>query len=231
MNLIYFQENQEKQNLYLSEDFELFFCQTFKEVKEKITEAVILIIDSSNPLKEISSFCKLLRTENYHLPILILSEDSKLATKISLLNAGADDYLEKPYDLSELEARIKSLKRRYKNFCSKELKIKDFNLDKNLQALMLKKEIIQLTKKEFLILEYFIKHPDELISRADLLEHAWGLKANYFSKSIEMHILHLRKKINPLNKICLIKTVSGRGYIFSPKVDFINKQKKYEQSY
>lgn len=218
MNLIYFRENH-KQNLSITdEEIKITNCVLKKELLELLSKKFnLLIVDHEKPAGKIVKLCKLIRKSGFSIPILIISSEKSINTKVLLLNAGADDYLEKPFDPEELRARIKALSRRPFYFYKAKLTEGDLFLDKDRQAIILKEKLTPLTKKEFLILEYLMSRPNELISRADLLEHAWGLKANFFSKSIEMHILKLRKKTDPNKTNSFIQTVSGRGYIFNQR--------------
>lgn len=218
MNLIYFRENH-KQNLSITDkEIKITGCVLRKELLELLNKKFnLLIIEHEKPAGKIAKLCQFIRKDGWSIPILIISSEKSINTKVLLLNAGADDYLEKPFNLEELHARIKALSRRPFYFCKTKLVENDLFLDKDKQAIILKEKLTPLTKKEFLILEYFMSRPNELVSRADLFEHVWGLKANIFSKSIEMHILKLRKKIDPSKTNSFIQTVSGRGYIFNQR--------------
>jgi DNA-binding response OmpR family regulator len=216
MNLIYFSQNPKEQLILPDQDLLVEICKDREDVTKYISNgADLLIIDFNTSKEEVIKLCKLIRKDGWNLPVIIISETKDAATKISLLDSGADDYLEKPYNQEELIARIKALSRRPKYFQKRNNEKEELIIDSNKQAVLLNSKFILLTKKEFLILEYFINHPNKLLTRSDILEHAWGLNANAFSKSIEMHILNLRKKIDPEKIRNFIKTVSGRGYIFT----------------
>ncbi|MEI6836031.1 MAG: response regulator transcription factor [Candidatus Falkowbacteria bacterium] len=175
----------------------------------------LIILDLNLPDLNGQKICENLRTKGQMTPILILSANSKLESKIDLLNLGADDYLAKPFSLEELIARIKALLRRPKKINSNFLNAKDIQIDCHKQTVTRNGKEIYLTRKEFLILEYFMNHAGAVISRGEITEHAWDMEANLLSKAIETHILNLRKKIDSGRKQPLIKTISGRGYKFN----------------
>lgn len=174
----------------------------------------IIILDLILPDLNGKKICETLRQENKTMPILVLSANEKTESKISPLNSGIDDYMEKPFYLDELVARIKALSRRPLEISNNFLKIKDIELDRRRQIIKRAKKEVYLTKKEFLLLEYMMSHLNIVISRDEMMEHVWDMKANLFSKTIETHILHLRKKLDSGRSKPLIKTISGRGYKF-----------------
>jgi DNA-binding response OmpR family regulator len=174
----------------------------------------LVILDLSLPDINGEEICKIIRSNGKMLPIIILSADSKIDKKISLLNLGADDYLIKPFEIQELIARIQALLRRPKNIVNPIITINDLELNRQKQTLKKSGQEIYLTRKEFLLLEYLMSSPKIVISRGELMEHVWDMEANFFSKTIEMHIVNLRKKIDSDRNKPLIKTISGRGYKF-----------------
>jgi len=175
----------------------------------------LLILDLNLPDLSGQKICEVLRGQGQTIPILILSANGKLNSKIDLLNLGADDYLVKPFSLEELTARIKALLRRPKETNGNSLTISDIQIDYQKQTVSRGGKEIYLTRKEFLILEYLMNHAGAVVSRGEMTEHAWDMEANFFSKTIETHILNLRKKIDSGRKRPLIQTISGRGYKFN----------------
>ncbi len=174
----------------------------------------LIILDLSLPDINGQEICKELRASGLMTKILILSASSQTNNKVELLNFGADDYMTKPFSLEELIARIKALSRRPKEIVSDLLKFQDLELDRQKQIVTRNNKEIYLTRKEFLLLEYFMSHSNAVISRGELMEHIWDMEVNLFSKTIETHILHLRKKIDCKRAKPLIKTIPGRGYKF-----------------
>lgn len=188
--------------------------QTGLELINK-NEYDLIILDLVLPDINGEQVCKTIRSNGKSLPIIILSADYKIDSKIHLLDLGADDYLTKPFAISELIARVQALLRRPKDIISPIIKIGSLELDKQKQTLKKSGQEIYLTKKEYLILEYLMSYPKIIISRNELMEHAWDTKTNFFSKTIEMHMVNLRKKIETDKDNPLIKTISGRGYKFN----------------
>ncbi len=172
----------------------------------------LIVLDNILPKKNGLEVCKEIRKAGKTLPILVLSVKTETITKIELLNAGADDYLSKPFSLEELRARIRALLRRPKQIESEILTINDLTLDMKRCAVRRGKKEIYLTRKEFMLLEYLIRNPGIVLSRGMIMEHVWDMNADPFSNTIESHILSLRRKINFPGKKKLIHTISGRGY-------------------
>jgi DNA-binding response OmpR family regulator len=146
-------------------------------------------------------------------PILILSVQSDIEQKISLLNCGADDYLAKPFSFAELSARVRALLRRPKQLEPSQLIVDDLILDRKTYTASRNQKTIYLTPKEFSLLEYLMKNQGTVVSRGMIMEHVWDNSVDPFSNSIETHIMNLRRKIDHGNKHKLIRTVPGRGYI------------------
>ena len=172
----------------------------------------IVILDNNMPKKTGLEVCKEVRAEKNNIPILMLSVQSETTTKVDLLNAGADDYLTKPFSLDELQARVKALLRRPKVIEEEILKIDDLSLDIDRHVVRRDKKEISLTKKEFTLLAYLLKNIGSVLSRSMIMEHVWDMNVDPFSNTIESHIMSLRKKIDLPKHKKLIRTVSGRGY-------------------
>jgi len=172
----------------------------------------LIILDLNLPDMSGDELCELIRKNDIATPILVLSGYHETDRKIKLLDLGADDYLVKPFVFDELVTRIKALLRRPKTITKQIVKIDDLELDKQKQSLKRLKNDIYLTKKEFLLLEYLMDNPGIVISKNELMENIWDNDSNFFSKTIEMHMMNLRKKIDSKRKISIIKTISGRGY-------------------
>lgn len=175
----------------------------------------IIILDLNLPDLSGERICKIIRNEKINIPIIILSAENQINTKVNLLNIGADDYLSKPFSMPELLARINALLRRPTKITNSIFKINNLEFNRQEKTLKINNQEIYLTKKEFLILEYLINHQKMVISRNELMEHVCDAKANLFSKTIEMHMTNLRKKIDLDKEKSLIKTINGRGYMFN----------------
>lgn len=172
----------------------------------------LILLDLNLPDKNGIEVCKCLRLSGNKVPVLILSVNDTTNDKVSLLNAGADDYLTKPFSITELIARINAITRRPRTISSEILSYEDLSLDCNKQIIKKDNKTIYLTRKEFILLKYLLKNKGRIISRGEILEHVWDKEADIFSNTIETHILNLRRKISKNKKKTFIKTYSGRGY-------------------
>jgi len=172
----------------------------------------LITLDNVMPKKSGIEVCREIRNSGKNTPILILSVKSETTTKVDLLNAGADDYLTKPFSVDELLARIRALLRRPKEIEKAVLKIDDLELDTKKHTAKRGGQEIYLTRKEFVFLEYLMKNKGTMLSRSMIMEHVWDMSVDPFSNTIEAHIMSLRKKIDQPGMKKLIYTVQGRGY-------------------
>src|SRR5579872_1508 len=178
----------------------------------KMNEYDLIILDNILPKKLGNEVCAEIRKKGKAPPIIILTVQSDVQQKVEMFNAGADDYLTKPFSFEELRARIQALLRRGKNVSEPILKIADLSLDTNKKQVTRKDTDIYLTRKEFELLEYMLQNQGRVLSRAMIMEHVWDMNADPFSNTIETHILHLRRKIDAGFDQKLIHTIPGRGY-------------------
>ena len=154
-----------------------------------------------------------LRKKKVQTPILLLTAKDSVEDKVSGLNKGADDYLTKPFAFSELLARVRVLMRRGKADTKTILQIADLTLDLMSHKIRRKDEEIELTGKEYSLLEYFMRNPDKVLTRTMIAEHVWDYNFDTFTNVIDVYVNHLRKKIdkNPAKK--LLHTLRGVGYM------------------
>lgn len=171
-----------------------------------------IILDNMLPRISGLEICTHLRNEGKSTPILILSVQSDTDMKVRALDAGADDYLTKPFSLQELIARIRALMRRPSQITDEVITVGEITLDTRRHIVTHGNKEIRLTKKEFMLLEYLMSNPGIVLSRGMIMEHVWDMNADPFSNTIESHILSLRKKIGGENKTEYIQTIPGRGY-------------------
>ncbi len=172
----------------------------------------IILLDNIMPKKTGKQVCEEIRRDGKDVPILMISVKSEVTTKVDLLNAGADDYLTKPFSLDELLARIRALLRRPQKIETEILKVDDLVLDTSKHKVMRGDKEIYLTKKEFMLLKYLMKNAGIVLSRGMILEHVWDMSVDAFSNTIESHIRSLRRKIDLPGKKKLIHTIPGFGY-------------------
>lgn len=163
------------------------------------------------------AFCYKLREKGNTIPILMLTAKDSFQDKVKGLDVGADDYLTKPFNLSELLARIRALIRRHGKLDPVVLKVGTLQLDTNSHKACRKKRPITLTTKEYAVLEYLMRHPGKVINQTELLEHAWDYNYDGLSNVVETYIRYLRKKISHNNEPELIHTVRGSGYMIEDK--------------
>lgn len=178
----------------------------------------LIILDLNLPDMNGLSVCQELRQENLEIPILILTGEASETSTTVLLNAGADDYVVKPFSLSILKARIAALLRRKSRPQKRKILMSgDLTLNPQTKTAFYKRQPILLTKKEFLLLEYFLFHPGQILDRLQLAEHIWEGDPFVNSNTIDVHVYNLRNKINPKHGKQIIKTVHGSGYILVEK--------------
>ncbi|PLX27079.1 DNA-binding response regulator [Candidatus Parcubacteria bacterium] len=177
----------------------------------------LITMDFSMPKMNGLDALKQIRKKKKHIPVLMLSVKSETTTKVDLLNAGADDYLTKPFSLDELMARSRALMRRPKDIKGEILKVADLKMDINKHIVSRGDEEIKLTRKEFTLLEYMMRNKGIALSRAMIMEHVWDMSADPFSNTIESHIMSLRKKVDLDGKKKLLYTLPGKGYKIDTK--------------
>jgi len=172
----------------------------------------LIMLDLKLPNKGGLEICQEIRKMNIDTPMLILTVNDDLESKVSLFDAGADDYLVKPFEFKELFSRIRAITRRPKKTLSVELKVSDIVLNPATQKVSRAGKEIKLTLKEFRILEYFMRNPDVAVSREDLVRNVYDFDYDSFSNVLDVFINRLRKKIDNHRAIKLIETVHGVGY-------------------
>lgn len=183
----------------------------------RLNDYDLMILDNMLPKKGGIEVCKEIRGCGKTLPIIMLSVKSDTSSKTELLNAGADDYLTKPFSFDELLARIRAIMRRPKQIESDVIQVDNLILDGNKHSAIRGDKEVYLTRKEFILLKHLMKNRGAVLSRAAIMENVWNMDADPFSNTIESHIVNLRKKIDFGKHKKLIATVPGRGY----KIDLV----------
>jgi DNA-binding response OmpR family regulator len=172
----------------------------------------LIILDNILPGKSGLEVCREIRLTGKAVPILILSVCDQVGTKIELLNAGADDYLNKPFSLDELLARIRALIRRPRKLEAEIFTCGDLTLDTRSHNVLRSGTKVTLTRKEYMLLEFLMRNKGAVLSRNMIREHVWDLETDLYSHTIDSHIGNLRKKIDGPAKRKIIQTIPGRGY-------------------
>lgn len=174
----------------------------------------VIVLDLMLPKMDGMEICKQLRKDNIHTPILMLTAKSQLGDKVTGLNAGADDYLVKPFAFAELIARIRALTRRPKDALGAVLTSEDLSLNTLTYQVKRGEKEINLSKKEFAMLEYLMRHEDRVLTKDQIINHVWDYDADVLPNTVEVYIGYLRNKIDkPFKKSPpLIHTVRGFGY-------------------
>ncbi|MEG0737382.1 MAG: response regulator transcription factor [Longicatena sp.] len=185
----------------------------------EINEYDLVVLDLNLPKVDGMEVLRRIRSKNIDVKILILSARSSIEDKITGLDIGANDYLVKPFDFQELDARIRNLLRRFFTQENSVITCAYIKLDSAKKTVHVKGSLILLTKKEFSILEYLILHRNEVISAEELIEHTWDSEVDLFSNSLKFHLHSLRKKIKEILDEEVIKTIRGHGYIISDNVE------------
>ncbi len=161
--------------------------------------------------------CRRLRTQNNPIPVLMLTAKARMEEKIIGMDAGADDYLVKPFGMPELLARLRALRRRSPQLQQRRLQVGDLTLDYSTRTVSCQqpngnKQVISLTMKEFQLLEYFMRHPNQVVAREQIMNQLWAIGSEPISNVVAAQMCLLRRKIASGNNDSLIETVYGRGY-------------------
>lgn len=181
--------------------------------KGEVNEYDLAILDLNLPEMDGLEVCRRLRDSKPELLILMLTARSRLEDKVTGLDLGADDYLVKPFHFEELTARIRALLRRDLRVRAPILKAGDLTLDPASRTAWQGKRRLELTTKEFAILEYLMRHSVEVVSQEELVEHVWGEEVNMFTSSVRVHIHSLRRALgDSAEHPRYIETVVGQGY-------------------
>jgi DNA-binding response OmpR family regulator len=189
-------------------------CTNGREALERIThqEYDLITLDWNMPHVEGPDVAQKLREQNIATPILMITGRTEPENKVKGLDKGADDYLTKPYDVTELQARVRALLRRPVQSQDLVLQVADLVLEPSQQRATRSDLEIELTQKEYSLLEYLVRHKNTTLSREQLLQHVWGVHSESASNRLDASVKNLRKKIDVAGLPRLIETVRGRGY-------------------
>lgn len=173
----------------------------------------LIILDMRLPGRNGLDVLRTLRARGFERPVLVLTAQDAVDAKVETLRAGADDYVTKPFAFEELLARAEALLRRPRALASPVLRVGDLELDQGTREVRRGEESIELTPKEFSVLEYLMRHAGRVMSRTLITEYAWGYHFDPGTNIVDVVINHLRKKIDAAHEKKLITTVRGVGYM------------------
>lgn len=168
----------------------------------------VIILDLMLPKMAGTEICKKLRSEGNNTPILMLTAKGSVNDRVEGLDSGADDYLVKPFAFEELLARIRALVRRPKEAQNSVLKVEDLTLDTNTFEVKRGGKNIELSRKEFALLEYLMRNSGRVVSKENIIAHVWNYEADILPNTVEVFVGYLRDKVGE----GVIKTVRGFGY-------------------
>jgi two-component system copper resistance phosphate regulon response regulator CusR len=194
----------------VSTDGEMALYQT------SINDYDLVILDVMLPRKDGFQVCREMRAEGSAFPVLMLTARDTVDDRITGLDSGADDYLIKPFDFRELLARTRALLRRGEALHTETIEIDDLEIDTRARRVRRARRNIQLTAKEYALLEYLARNIDKVLSRAEIAEHVWDENFDVFSNLIDVYIKRLRRKIDDGHEVKLFQTRRGEGYVFTP---------------
>ena len=172
----------------------------------------LIILDVLLPRLDGFEVCRQLRTQQCIMPVLLLTALGEVDHRVKGLDTGADDYLTKPFAFRELEARVRALLRRESSMRTVELHFMDITLDTGTHEVLRGRRIIPLNSKEYALLEYLMRHPRQVLTRAMIAEHVWNCDAEHLSNVIDVYIRYLRRKLCEQHEPDIIFTVRGSGY-------------------
>jgi two-component system copper resistance phosphate regulon response regulator CusR len=173
----------------------------------------LIVLDMRLPGKSGIDVLHSLRAKGFERPVLVLTAQDAVDAKVATLRAGADDYVTKPFAFEELLARVEALARRPRALASPVLQVGDLAIDQATREVRRAGELIELTPKEYTVLEYLARHAGRVMSRTLITEYAWGYHFDPGTNIVDVVINHLRKKVDARHPRRLISTVRGVGYV------------------
>lgn len=178
-----------------------------------LNEYDLIVLDLNLPKLDGMEVLRQIRRTDTQVKVIILSARSEIEDRILGLDDGANDYLVKPFDFKELEARIRCLLRQPTVMQENEVKIRELSIDIRKKAAYINQLPLELTRKEYGILEYLVLHRNCVISAENLMEHVWDSNVDMFSNTFKFHMSSLKKKISEKTPSELIRNIRGQGYI------------------
>jgi two-component system response regulator MprA len=201
------------------EGYEIDTARDGVEALEAVSAAEpdVLVLDLSMPRLDGLDACRRLRADGVHVPVLMLTARDSVGDRVAGLDAGADDYLVKPFALQELQARLRALLRRSQlttaDEAGRRLVFADLTLDEQTHEVWRGERLLRLTRTEFAILEVFLRHPRQVLSRSVLFQQVWGYDFGETSNSVHVYMGYLRRKLEAEGEPRLLHTVRGVGFV------------------
>ena len=180
-----------------------------------INDYDLIILDVMLPHKDGLEVCRELRAAGSAVPVLMLTARDAVQDRIAGLDTGADDYLTKPFDFHEVLARVRALLRRGQALRPEIIQVADLTIATRAHRVERAGRQVELTGKEYTLLEYLARHAGEVVSRAEIGEHVWDENFDPFTNLIEVYIQRLRRKIDDGHELKLIRTLRGEGYLLA----------------
>lgn len=180
-----------------------------------INDYDIIVLDLMLPRKDGFEVCRELRASGAKIPVLMLTARDAIEDRVTGLDTGADDYLTKPFDFHELLARVRALLRRGHVLHPEVLEVGDLKINTRTRIVKRANRVIELTAKEYALIEYLARRAGEVVGRADISEHVWDENFEPFSNLIQVYIQRLRRKIDDGHAIKLLRTRRSEGYVLT----------------
>jgi two-component system copper resistance phosphate regulon response regulator CusR len=184
-------------------------------LKARANRYALIILDVILPGRDGFSVCRELRRSGQDTPILMLTARDAVDDRITGIDHGADDYITKPFEYGELLARLRAILRRGASSYLEEVHVGDLKIDLRSKQVTRGGHVVELSAKEYAVLEYMAMRAGELVTREDLSEHVWDESFNAFTNLVEVYMLRLRRKIDSGHAQKLIRTRRGEGYVLS----------------
>ena len=175
-------------------------------------EFSLIILDVMLPEVDGIEICRRVREAGIHTPIMMLTARGQISDKVTGLDVGADDYMVKPFSFEELFARVRALVRRPTQTNDPILNVKDLTLDPRTFVVKRGEQHIDLSAKEFSLLEYLLRNKNTVLNKDQIISHVWNYDSDVLPSTIEVHVKHLRDKIDSDSGTSFIHTIRGRGY-------------------
>jgi len=180
-----------------------------------VAEFDAIILDVMLPVRDGFQVCRVLRERGVKTPILMLTARDAVEDRVRGLDSGADDYLVKPFAFSELLARLRALSRRDRAALGTVLSVADLTMDTSARDVRRQGVSIELTTKEYALLEYLMRHANQVLTRTMIAEHVWNYDFDNATNVIDVHVRNLRRKVDEPFRTKLVQTVRGAGYRIS----------------